>query len=272
MPRARVHGIELYYELHEPSHRISPPKERVLLANGVLADTRSWVGQVRAFAKDYSLLLFDFRGQGRSDKPGHSYSMEGHAADVAGLLDALEIEQVHWVGVSYGGEIGMMVAARYPQKISSLTVAASVSHVEPPLKNKIDHWIAVARTADPERFFSETVSDIFSERFRARNPQFLETVRRSYSQLDYHAVVRLLEAFQTLNITSELPQITAPTLVLCGADDSLKPISYSQIIHREIAPSRFMVIPDCGHALTFEKPQEFNQIVLSFLKERQNVC
>ncbi|MCL6641896.1 MAG: alpha/beta hydrolase [Candidatus Bipolaricaulota bacterium] len=257
MPKTRVNGIELYYELHG-----KPTKETVLFANGVLADTRSWAGQLQAFA-EYTLLLFDFRGQGRSDKPEGRYSMEGHATDAVGLLETLGIERVHWVGVSYGGEVGLIVAARYP--VASLTVAASVSHIEPPLKNRIDRWIAAASTADPERFFDETVTDIFSPRFRAQNPQFLELVRQSYKSLDYGATVRLLEAFQGLNITPELHTISAPTLVLCGADDQLKPVSYSRIIHSAIAHSQFVVIPDCGHALTFERPQEFNDRVINFL-------
>ncbi|MCS7198387.1 MAG: alpha/beta hydrolase [Candidatus Bipolaricaulota bacterium] len=259
MPKARIKGIELYYEFHDGR------EATVLFANGVLADTTSWAGQLHAFKKQYSVVLFDFRGQGRSDKPDEPYSMEGHAADAAGLLEVLGIPRVHWVGVSYGGEIGMLVAIRYPEKIASLTVAASVSHVEPSLKNKIDRWIAAARTENPEIFFQETVTDIFSERFRVAHPEFLEIARRSYAALDYRAVVRLLEAFQQLNITPELHKITAPTLVLCGADDSLKPVSYSQIIHGTIAHSELVVIPDCGHALTLERPEEFNNLVLNFL-------
>jgi 3-oxoadipate enol-lactonase len=269
MPKTRVHGIELYYELYgepEVGARHALP---LLCANGVLADIKSWAGQVSVFAKNYRVLLFDFRGQGRSDKPDEPYSMEGHAADAVGLLETLGIERVHWVGVSYGGEIGMIVAARYPEKIASLTVAASVSHVEPPLKSKIDSWIAAAQTADSKRLYTETVTDIFSERFRAENPTFLKTVQESYAHLDCHAVVRLLKAFQQLNITPELHKITAPTLVLCGADDSLKPISYSEIIHRAIARSELAVIPECGHALTFERPEEFNNLVLGFLKQQR---
>lgn len=263
MPKTRAHGIGLYYELYGES------EETVLLANGVLADTKSWAGQLRAFAKEYRVLLFDFRGQGRSDNPDEPYSMERHAADAVGLLETLGIERVHWVGISYGGEIGMIVATRYSEKIASLTVAAAVSHVEPPLRQRIENWIATAKTADPERFFVETVADIFSEHFQAQNPKFLEIVRESYARLDYRAVVRLLEAFQQLNVTPALPKITAPTLVLCGAADHLKPIRYSEIIHRAIAHSELAVIPECGHALTFERPEEFNNLVLGFLRQQR---
>lgn len=263
MPKTRAHGIELYYELYGKSEEI------VLFANGVLADTRSWAGQLQAFAKEYSVLLFDFRGQGQSDKPNEPYAMQSHAADAVELLEALGIERVHWVGVSYGGEIGMIVATCFPERVASLTVAASVSHVEPPLRQRIENWIAAAKTADPERFFAETVTDIFSEHFQAQNPKFLQIVREGYKRLDYRAVVRLLEAFQQLNITPQLHKITAPTLVLCGAEDHLKPIRYSKIIHREIAHSEFALIPHCGHALTLERPEEFNALVLSFLEKQR---
>lgn len=262
MPKVRINRIELYYEFYRKSG------ETVLFANGVLADTTSWMAQLQAFTKEYSVVLFDFRGQGRSDKPDEPYSMEGHAADAVSLLEALGIQRVHWVGASYGGEIGMLVALRYPEKIASLTVAGSVSHVEPPLKRTIDRWIAAAQTENPEHFFHETVTDIFSERFRTAHPEFLEIVRRSYAALDYRAVVRLLEAFQQLNITPQLHKITAPTLVLCGADDTLKPVPYSQIIHRAIAHSKFVVIPECGHALMVERPEEFNNHVLDFLRHQ----
>jgi len=265
MPKARVNGIELYYELHGPAES----RETVVFVNDVLANTTSWFNQLPLFSKEYRVLLYDCRGQGQSDKPAQDYTLELHAEDLNALLETLGIKRAHIVGISYGGEIGMTLALRYPKRVESLVMADSVSQVDALLEAKIEAWTAAAKTKDPKLFFLVTAPDIFSEGFLSQNLDFMRIIEEQYTKLDYDAVVRLIARFREFNLTPELSKIEAPTLIICGEQDTLKPVKYSQLIHQKILHSELFVVKDAGHAITYEKPQEFNTLVLGFLEKQR---
>ena len=113
-----------------------------------------------------------------------------------------------------------------------------MSQVDPLLRGIIDSWIVAARAKDPELFFQVTYPTNFSEAWIAANQAALDGARARYRTLDFDAVLELLLSFSRLNITSELKQITAPTLVIVGEQDILKPRKYAEIIAREVPNKR----------------------------------
>jgi len=262
MPKIKVNGIEIYYELRGPEGA-----DVLALSNGVLMSTASWAFQTPVISRRYRLLLHDCRGMWQSEHPPGPYSMELHADDLAALLDALLIGQAHIGGISYGGELGMAFALKYPQKTRSLIVSSAVSHVEPLLAGHIESWIAAARARDPEMLFKVTYPCNFSEAWIVANAKALAAARERYRSLDMDAFLELLLAFSRLNITSELHKITAPTLVMVGEDDILKPRKYAELIAREIAKSELVTVPHAGHAVSWEQPAVFNTLVLGFLSK-----
>lgn len=260
MPKIRANGIEVYYELHGPADA-----DVLVLSNGVLMSTASWVYQVPAFSKQYRVLVYDCRGQWQSDHPKEPYSMEMHADDLAALLDALKIDKAHLLGISYGAELSLAFALKYPERVCSLIVSSTVSHIEPTLRSIVQMWIEAAKRKDVEMFYRVTYPFNFAESWIVANPQLLEQARRRYESLDFDAVVNLCEAFLKLNITPELRHITAPTLLLVGEQDSLKPRHYADIIAREMPHAEYVIVPGSGHALCWEKWQVFNSLALGFL-------
>ena len=122
MPRIEANGIQIYYELHGPEDA-----EVVVLSNGVLMSTASWAFQTPVLAKHYRVLLYDCRGMWQSQHPPGPYSMELHADDLAALLDAMGIERAHIAGISYGGELSLAFALKYPGRTRSLIVSSAVS-------------------------------------------------------------------------------------------------------------------------------------------------
>jgi len=261
VPTIQVNGISLYYE----QHSWDKDADVLVLSNGVLMSTASWAMQVPLLAKHYRVLLYDCRGMWQSDHPVGPYSMEQHADDLAALLDALHIERAHIAGISYGGEISLIFGYRYPQRTRSIIASSAVSQVDPLLRGIIDSWIAAAQAQVPELFFQVTYPTNFSEAWIAANQAALEGARARYRTLDFDAVRELLLSFSRLNITAELKQITAPTLVIVGEQDILKPRKYAEIIAREISQCEFVVVPNSGHAVCWEQAGLFNTLVLGFL-------
>lgn len=260
MPTIHANGIDIYYELRGPADAAV-----LALSNGILMSTNSWAYQTAALARHYRLLLYDARGMWQSDHPPGPYSMALHADDLAALLDALDIERAHVGGVSYGAEIGMLFALRYPERTRRLIVASAVSQVDPILKGITDTWLDAARAHDAERFYRATYPFNFSDGWIAANQRPLEQARERYAALDFDAMVRLLENFADLDITAELHAVAAPTLVIVGEDDLLKPRRYAEIIAAEIPDAHLAVVPRAGHAVMWEQPTVFNALILGFL-------
>lgn len=260
MPFADVNGVKLYYELHGPEEG-----ETLVLSNGILMSTTSWAFQTIALSKHLRVLLYDCRGMWKSDHPDGPYSMEQHADDLAALLDFLEIKQAHIAGISYGSEISMMFALRFPYKTKSLIVANGVSQIDPLLKAFGDTWVSSANLKSP-KFLLETTKPLnFSESYLVKNKTLIDSLEEKYKQLDFGAFIQLMESFYQLNITEQLSNIKSPTLVLVGELDILKSRKYSEIIVQQIPHAEFIIIPGAGHASCLEKPNEFNSIVLGFV-------
>jgi 3-oxoadipate enol-lactonase len=263
MPRITANGIQIYYELHGPEQA-----GVVVLSNGVLMTTSSWAFQRRPLSRRHRLLLYDCRGQGQSDHPPGPYSLELHADDLAALLDALGVERAHIGGTSYGAEVGLAFALKYPQRTRSLIVTSACSQVDPLLRSIAEAWLAATRAHDPDRLWQEVYPLTFSEPWIALNRQALETARERYRELDFDAMTEMLLAFLAMDLTPQLHRIAAPTLVVTGDEDLLKPRRYSERIVAEIPDVEFAIIPHAAHAALWEQPDLFNTLLLGFLEKQ----
>ena len=264
MPTLEVNGVRLYYELHGPE--IAPV---LVLNNGlIMSAASSWVFQTAALSKDYRLLLYDCRGQGQSDHPEGAYSMELHADDLAALLEALDIDRAHIAGISYGGEIAQVFALNYPQKTRSLILIDTVSEVDESLRLVIQSWVDCVEAENAVAFFNASVPWNFSPRWIEANAAVLEDAKERYKLLDFPAVKRLCEAFFKVNYTSRLEEIDDPTCIMVGELDLIKGPRFAKIIHRAIPHAEYHLIKGAGHASCWEKPEEFNAIILDFLAKQ----
>jgi len=262
MPTLNVNGIDFYYELHGADN--APV---VVLSNGILATTASWFNQTPVLKPHFRVLLYDCRGQGQSAHPPGPYTFEQHADDLAALLDRLRIQRAHIAGISYGGEISLTFALRYPARTLSLFAANVVSHVDSALATIIAAWRDAATRRDPDLFFNVTTPYNYSSAWIRANAAALALAHERYQRLDFPAVARLLTCFLDLNLTERLPEIKAPTCVVVGEKDMLKPRDYGQLIADAIPGAELHVLCDAGHASFWERPAEFNSILLGFLKK-----
>jgi 3-oxoadipate enol-lactonase len=263
MPEIIANSCRFYYELDGPDEA-----DVLVLSNGILMSTASWGYQVPIFSRHYRVLRYDCRGQWQSDHPAGPYSMEGHAEDLAALLDALSIARAHIGGISYGAEISMVFALKYPERVRSLVLSSAVSQVDPALAGIARIWLEAARRRDPELFFVATYPFNFSQRWIAANSGALAQARSRYETLDFDAVAALCQAFLDLDITGELHHVAAPTLLVVGEEDNLKPRAYADIIAREMPHAAYAIIPGAGHAVCWEAPLAFNSLVLGFLEQQ----
>lgn len=259
-------GIRLAFEYRPPRDR----PETVAFFNGVMASMNSWMYAAPLFERfGYGILLHDFRGQLLSEKPEGPYAFARHALDAVELMDHLGIDTVHLVGTSYGGEVAMKMAVDSPTRVTSLSIINSVSELDDALKSRIQVWIENTKKLDVLGFFEAAIPGLYGEEFLRARPDFLAEVRARSQVVPPEFLDGQLALYETflldLNLTPDLAKITCPTLIVCGQDDQIKPLHFSDIIHRAIPHSEFVVFPHCGHVTIYEQPEALNSALLGFI-------
>jgi 3-oxoadipate enol-lactonase len=177
-------------------------------------------------------------------------------------------KSAHIAGISYGGEVAQAFALKYPEKAQSLILMDTVSEVGAELRLVIQSWVDALKTGDALAFFNATVPWNFSPEFIANNRSLLEDAKKRYALLDFPAVIRLCEAFLEVDFTKRLNEIKVPTCIIVGELDLLKGIRYAEILKKNIPHSEYHVLMGAGHASCWERPQEFNSVVLGFLAKQ----
>ncbi|HAE86120.1 MAG TPA: hypothetical protein DCG78_06410 [Anaerolineaceae bacterium] len=260
MPEVVVNNVRLYYELHGPVDG-----EVLVLSNGIMMSTESWIYQTRVLSKYMRVLLYDCRGMWRSEHPDGPYSMEQHADDLAALLEALDIPKAHIGGISYGSEISMVFALKYPEKTKSLIIIDGVSEVRPFLRAQTYPWKLAAERKDPELLYWTSVTLNFSAEYVAATQSATAEAIKRFSAIDLKSFAEMMSAFYNIDITNELSRINCPTLVVIGEEDRIKGREYAQLIAEKIENSEFVVVPGAGHALCLDKPDPLNTLLIGFV-------
>lgn len=260
MPTLSVDGIDLYYELHGDEG--TPP---LIFVNGIFQDTTGWSLHLARFA-DRRCLVYDCRGQGRSAKPAGPYRIERHAADLLGLVDALAIERADVVGLSNGGAIAMTFAASHPERVRRLALVDTFAYADAALRAKLRSLEAALDAGGPGLRFDVSVPWNFARGFLEEHHKDLRALRERALALDPDAMRALMAGSAAHDARSALPRITAPTLVLVGAEDVLAPPWTAREIADAIPGARLLTIAGAGHAMPIERVEEFCTALRTFFE------
>ncbi|HHT55062.1 MAG TPA: alpha/beta hydrolase [Acholeplasma sp.] len=261
-----INGMNLYYEIKGDLNS----NKVVAFFNGVMASTSSWEYVIPVFEKlGFKIILHDFKGQLRSDKPEGPYTFVEHASEAKALFDYLKIEKIHLIGTSYGSEVAMRFSLMYPSFVETLSIIDGVSELDEVLEGFINNWEYLLDLNDGEKFFLGMAPIIYGNRYYKENKQLLKERAAKFKKVDpsYFKGQRILyETFKNdVNMTEEIVKIKTPTLVIVGEDDLLKRVKFSEIIANTIPNTEYFVIPNCGHVAIFESPEELQTLLAGFI-------
>ena len=138
MPKVKVNDITMNYESQGAG-------EPLVLIPFLAADHACYAFQVADYAKHFTCISIDLRGAGETDKPAGTYSTELFADDVAAFMQAIGVEKAHVSGVSLGAATGMWLAAKYPQRVKSLSLHSGWTKSDPFLKAVVAGWQSIAK-------------------------------------------------------------------------------------------------------------------------------
>lgn len=253
-----INGVDIAYRFDGPENG------RVLLvANSLMANGSMWDWNVPAFADRYRVLRYDKRGHGRSGVVPGPYSIAQLADDAAGLLDALNIEKAHFMGLSIGGMIGQQLGARYPERIYSLSLCNSASEMPP--RSLWEDRFQIARKEGLAGLVDGTISRWFTAPFIGRAPNDIEKVRQMILGTNLEGYIACGSAVRDMAQSTMLLKIKAPTLVLSGRHDPACTVDQGIVLNRLINDSSMVIIEDAAHLSNIEQPAKFNQAVRGFI-------
>ncbi len=268
MPVLDVNAARVYVEdTGAPAGR--PDAAAVVFGHGLLFSGRSFDAQVERLRDRYRCVTIDWRGQGRSPAAASGYDMDTLTEDAIGVIEALGLGQVHFVGLSMGGFVGMRLAARHPQHLRTLTLIDTSA--EPEDAANVGKYRLLARSY---RLFGikpvrSRVEPIMFSRTNLADPAFRPEVDSwvaEMSGLDRSGVRNAIYGVIDRDpILPEIDRITVPTLVIVGADDVATPLVKSEKIVAAIAGSRLEVVPDAGHSSSIEQPQAVADLIERFI-------
>ena len=259
---ASVRGARLGYRFDGP-----PGAPVVMLSNSLMSTHAMWQPQMTALTGRWRVLRYDTRGHGASEATPAPYSIESLADDAAALLDALKIPAVHFVGLSKGGMIGQQLAVRHPQRVRSLVLADTASEM-PPLA-MWEERLAIARRDGIAGLVEGTLKRWFRAGFAERAPQTIAAVRAMILTTPVEGYVGCASAVRDMSQTRILKSIKAPTLVVVGEQDPACTVAQARVLARAIPGARLEVIPDAAHLANIEQPEQFNRLLLDFLKNQE---
>ena len=257
MPTLAVNDIELYYEVNGAG-------EPLLLIHGHGSSTRDWVYQVEYFRKGYQVITVDMRGSGHSSKPKGPYSLRLFAEDTAAFLKKLDIAPAHVVGISMGGMVALELTLGFPHLVKSLVLVNSYPEMR--VETWYERMMAVQRFLMLDLLGIRRMGMILSKILFIKPEQ--EQLRRLFiehwAENDPRAYRENLKAIINRDVEARLGEIKCPVLVVASDEDYL-PLAEKRTYTAKFPNGKLVVIEDARHAVTAERPEQFNQIVEEFL-------
>jgi 3-oxoadipate enol-lactonase len=270
MPTLTVNGATVAYS-DTGAPKGKPDAPAIVFGHGLLFSKSMFAAQIAALRNDYRCIAIDWRGQGDTQPTESGYDMDTLTGDATELIDELVDAPVHWVGLSMGGFVGQRIAARRPELLRSLVLIDSSANPEP-LPSAVQdrvlanlyRYVGIA----PVRRLVEKV--MFAPTFR-KDPAkraVIEDWIGQLAQTDRNGIRNaVLGVANRRGMADEIASISAPTLVIVGADDVPTPVEESRRIAELIPGARLEIVPYCGHSSTIEQPEAVTGLIRPFLAE-----
>lgn len=257
--RIRADGADIYVRLD------GADGPWVILAHALGANHTLWDATAQHLASRYRVVRPDLRGHGASDAPLGPYTMTRLADDIIAVMDALEIPQAHFCGISVGGMVGQTLGLRHAERLLSLALVATNSQTpmeaHPMWHNRIGqaeaHGMAGMAEATLERWLTAP--------FRASHPEEVSRIRDMLVATQVRGYVGVAEAIMAFDLTGALSRIHCPTLVVAGEQDQGASVAMAQSIAAAIPGARLEVMPQAAHLVHVEQPERFHAVLDAFL-------
>jgi 3-oxoadipate enol-lactonase len=261
VPTINIAGTDLYYERRGEG-------DPLLLIQGLGGNSLHWGEEFLAGLQDhFELVLYDHRGAGRSGPLDGEHTIADLATDAIGLLDALELDAAHVVGISMGGMVAQELVLQAPERVRTLTLGCTFPGG--PEATMTDMTVVgmlaeAVLSGDQERTMRVGYEVMIAAEYGER-----EGAYETYTQVaaQYPAPIPVLmaqlSAIMGHDTSDRLRDVQTPTLVIHGTEDRLMHVSNGELIGRLIPGARVELLEGSGHMFFWEQPQRSAELVLA---------
>lgn len=282
--RAKIRDTEIYFDVEGSGLVVDGDRMRekpvaFLVHGGPGADHTGFKPLFSRLSDRLQLVYFDHRGQGRSARGDRStYTLDNNVEDMEALRQHLGLGQIIVIGGSYGGMVALTYASRYPQHVSHLIVMVTVPDfrfLEKAKQNVAERgtaeqkaiaqtlWEGTFRDEEHLREYFQITRTLYSITAKEEDP-----IPKSWNRaiLSADAINEAFGGFlRTYDVRSQLPQITAPTLVIAGKHDWICPPEFSEEIADLIPNSDLRIFENSGHAVRADEPEALLDVIAGFI-------
>ena len=271
MPYAKTpDGVQLHYEE-------SGEGQTIVFVHEFAGDHRSWEAQMRYFSRRYHCVAYSARGYTPSDIPskGSMYSQDHARKDLLAILDHLDVEKGHIVGLSMGGFATLHFGIHHPERAHSLVVAGCGYGAEPDrrtqFREETEKAAELIESSTGDAFAKQYAEGPTRVQFQNKDPRGWADFRDQLAEHSLEGAALTMRGVQRerpslFDLEAELRQITVPMLVLTGDED--EPCLIPNIYLKRTVPSAALqILPNTGHTINIEEPAAFNAAVSDFLAQ-----
>lgn len=250
-------------ELHVREEGTGSP---VLLLHGLGGDHTIWNRVIPLLAKRHRVVAPDLRGHGRSPTPeGSSFSFTELEGDLLHLLDRLSLPSVHVVGTSAGGFLAIDLALDAPERVRSLFLIGSAAHADAHMRAVAERWRDVYRDEGFDAYVLRLMKDLVSPEWLEAHLDYLDLARESLRARDLRGAVLWGEAMRSFDRRGRIGRIRSPVFLMHGLDDAVVDAAHARLIRQTIPTAEVKLVPNAGHLLPVERPEETAEAILGFL-------
>ncbi|WP_317047736.1 alpha/beta fold hydrolase [Pleomorphovibrio marinus] len=243
----------------------------VTFIHGAGGSSAIWYKQIRDFRRAFNVLLIDLRGHGKSKSPKYDrmqkYSFDLIGDEIIEVLDHLAIKHSHFIGISLGTIIIREISERYPDRIKTLIMAGAIMKMN--TRGQVLMRLGfILRSIIPYLLLYKLFAFIIMPRSKHKESRylFIQEAKKLY-QKEFIRWFSLVAQVNPLLSLFRIRETGIPTLYVMGQEDYMFLPSIRKLVTNHTS-SKLSVIPDCGHVVNVDKPEEFNAIAMAFLKAR----
>jgi 3-oxoadipate enol-lactonase len=259
VPKIALPGTELHYER-------AGAGEPLLLIQGMTANHLAWGRPFSSrLEENFDVISFDNRGMGLSSPVSEAFSIAEMAADTAALLEALEIESTHVLGISMGGMIAQELALAHPERVRSLTIGCSYcggpgSQLMDPAD--FQDMVEAMKSGDAQRVHRAMWELNLSPGFRAEESGYAEFVAMAEALPASRKTISFqLQAIAAHDTNARLPELSIPTLVIHGTVDRVLGYPNGPLLASLIPSAHLETFEDVGHLFWWEQPERSAELI-----------
>lgn len=240
-----------------------PDAPVIVLSNSLGTTLDMWDPQLPSLSERFRVIRYDHRGHGGSPVPPGSYDIGEVAGDLVALLDRLGVARAHVCGASMGGQVAMWVAAHAPERVDRLVLCCTSPVFGPP-----ELWAErerIVRAEGTGAVAATVVGRWFTPDFAAARPDVVERYRAMIASTPAGGYAGCCAAVGAADLGPELGAISAPTLVIAGAQDPAVPGDRTRELRDGIAGARFEVLDPGAHLSSVERADRVTELIIEHM-------